>query len=74
MSDLESRLKLKSISSHLMSIAVATNVVIEQIQDYASREVENSATCNLSIISMANSSNFKKKLQPIRRYFAGIRL
>ncbi|KAF9481431.1 GTPase activating protein [Pholiota conissans] len=44
MSDLESRLKLKSVSSHLMSIAVATNVVIEQIQDYASREVENSAT------------------------------
>lgn len=49
MSDLESRLKLKSIASHLMSIAVATNVVIEQVQKYASREVENSTTCNCSV-------------------------
>ncbi|KAH9486933.1 putative Ras GTPase-activating-like protein ngap [Psilocybe cubensis] len=44
MSDLESRLKLKNISSHLMSIAVATNVVIEQVQQYAAQEVENTST------------------------------
>jgi hypothetical protein len=48
MTDLEGRLRLKSIASHLMSIAVATNVVIEQVQKYASREVENSTTCNCS--------------------------
>ncbi|KAF8973924.1 Rho GTPase activation protein [Flammula alnicola] len=49
MSDLENRLKLKSISSHLMSVAVATNVVIEQVQEYASREVENSATSHQTL-------------------------
>ncbi|KAF8873707.1 hypothetical protein CPB84DRAFT_618997 [Gymnopilus junonius] len=43
-SDLESRLKLKTISPHLLSIAVATNVVIEQVQDYASREIDNSTS------------------------------
>ena len=48
MSDLEGRLRLKTIASHLMSIAVATNVVIEQVQKYASREVENSTTCKCS--------------------------
>ncbi|KIM48201.1 hypothetical protein M413DRAFT_224313 [Hebeloma cylindrosporum] len=49
MSDLESRLRLKSIASHLMSIAVATNVVIEQVQKYASREVENSTTSHQTL-------------------------
>lgn len=45
MADLESRLKLKTISSQLISIAVATNVAIEQIQQYASREVDKSTSC-----------------------------
>ncbi|KDR84991.1 hypothetical protein GALMADRAFT_233525 [Galerina marginata CBS 339.88] len=49
MSDLESRLKLKAISSHLMSIAVATNVVIEQVQEYALREVDNSSTSHQTL-------------------------
>ncbi|KAF8168097.1 Rho GTPase activation protein [Crassisporium funariophilum] len=44
MTDLETRLKLKSISSHLMSIAVAKNVVVEQVQEYATREIANSST------------------------------
>lgn len=45
MADLEGRLKIKSISLHLMSIAIARNVVVEQIQEYAAREVENSTAC-----------------------------
>jgi hypothetical protein len=73
MSDLESRLKLKNISSHLMSIAVATNVVIEQIQEYASREVENTATCNFQLSQWRPPLNFVF-MQRIRHYFAGIRL
>ena len=45
MADLESRLKLKTISSQLISIAVANNVAIKQIEEYASREVEKSTSC-----------------------------
>lgn len=47
MADLESRLKLKNLSPQLMAVAVATDVVIEQIQDYASKEVESSALCTV---------------------------
>ncbi|KAJ3515401.1 hypothetical protein NLJ89_g1775 [Agrocybe chaxingu] len=49
MSDLENRLKLKNISTHLMAIAVAKNNVIEQVQKYASREVDNSSTSHQTL-------------------------
>jgi len=51
MSDLENSLKLKSISPHLMSIAIANDVVIEHVQDYAAREIVNSSTCKNNYLS-----------------------
>ncbi|KAF5370234.1 hypothetical protein D9615_010078 [Tricholomella constricta] len=38
--DFESKLKLKALSTHLMSVAIARNVLIEQVQELASREVD----------------------------------
>ncbi|KAG5647991.1 hypothetical protein DXG03_007025 [Asterophora parasitica] len=38
--DFESKLKLKTLSTHLMSVAVARNVLIQQVQELASREVD----------------------------------
>ncbi|KAF8642289.1 hypothetical protein AX16_009559 [Volvariella volvacea WC 439] len=40
MNDFESKLKLKTVSINLMSIAIARNVVIEQVQELALREVD----------------------------------
>ncbi|KAJ7225513.1 GTPase activating protein [Mycena pura] len=40
MADFESKLKLKTISNQLISIAVAKNDLIEQVQEIAAREVD----------------------------------
>ncbi|RDB28888.1 putative Ras GTPase-activating-like protein ngap [Hypsizygus marmoreus] len=40
MNDFETKLKLKTISAHLMSVAIARNVLVEQVQELASREVD----------------------------------
>lgn len=45
MNDFESHLKLKTTSTQLMSIAVAGNVLIEQVQELASREVDGTPSC-----------------------------
>jgi hypothetical protein len=45
MIDFETKLRLKTISSQLMSIAVAKNVLIEQVFDLADREVERTPIC-----------------------------
>jgi hypothetical protein len=45
MIDFESKLRLKTISTELMSIAVAKNVLIEQVFDLADREVERTPVC-----------------------------
>ena len=52
MSDLEESLKLKSVSPHLMSIAIANNVVFEHVQEYAAREIANSSTCKNNYLSV----------------------
>ncbi|KAF6766033.1 GTPase activating protein [Ephemerocybe angulata] len=39
LTELETKLKLKSISTAVMSLAVANDTLIKQIQDYATREV-----------------------------------
>jgi hypothetical protein len=52
MSDLENTLKLKSISRHLMSIAIANNVVIEHVREYAAREIANTSTCKTNYLSV----------------------
>jgi hypothetical protein len=45
MGDFESQLKLKTTSTQLISIAVARNVLIEQVQELASREVDGTLSC-----------------------------
>ncbi|TEB35043.1 Rho GTPase activation protein [Coprinellus micaceus] len=43
LSELETKMKLKELSTPVMSLAVANNTLIKQIQDYATREVLESA-------------------------------
>jgi hypothetical protein len=45
MTDFENKLRLKTISTQLMSIAVAKNNLIEQVQEVASREVDGTPSC-----------------------------
>ena len=45
MTDFESKFRLKTTSSQLMSIAVAKNVLIEQIFEFAGREVDGTPSC-----------------------------
>ncbi|KAH9950344.1 Rho GTPase activation protein [Amylocystis lapponica] len=45
MSDLESKLKLKTTSSHIISIAIAKNMLMENIMELADREVDGTLTC-----------------------------
>lgn len=45
MAEFETKLKLKTISTQLMSIAVAKNVLIDQVQDLAKREVDGTPPC-----------------------------
>ncbi|KAF4623907.1 hypothetical protein D9613_001809 [Agrocybe pediades] len=56
MSDLENRLKLKTVSTHLLSIAVATNTVVEQVQEYASREVGSESSSSLHTLFRGNTT------------------
>lgn len=55
MYDLENTMKLKSISPHLMSIAVANNVVIEHVRDYTAREIANASTCKNNYLSVTSA-------------------
>lgn len=42
-------MKLKGLSTPVMSLAVANNTLIKQIQDYATREVLESAGCEFHL-------------------------
>ena len=46
--DLESKLKLKGISNHIISIAIAENVLVDHIMELADREVDGTLTCKRS--------------------------
>ena len=48
MTDFDSKLKLKNLSTQLMSIAVAKNVLVEQVADLADREVDSSSSSSPS--------------------------
>jgi hypothetical protein len=48
MGDLENKMQLKTISTQLMSIAVAKNTLIEQIFAIADREVDGSPHCKFN--------------------------
>ncbi|OBZ79003.1 Ras GTPase-activating protein gap-2 [Grifola frondosa] len=45
MRELESRLKLKNISIHIISIAIAKNILMDHIMELADREVDGTLTC-----------------------------
>nr|GAT44189.1 GTPase activating protein [Mycena chlorophos] len=49
MSDFETKFKLKTISAQLISIAVAKNTLIEQVQDIAAREVDGTPSSHQTI-------------------------
>jgi hypothetical protein len=45
MTDFENKLRLKTLSSQLMSIVVAKNVLLEQVFELADREVDGTPSC-----------------------------
>ncbi|TFK41156.1 Rho GTPase activation protein [Crucibulum laeve] len=47
--DFENKLNLKTASTQLMSIAIARDVLVEQVQVFASREVENSSSSHRTL-------------------------
>ena len=48
MRELEARLKMKNVNHNIMSIAIAKNVLLENIMELADREVDGTATCKPS--------------------------
>ena len=49
MRDLETRLKTKNVNQNIMSIAIAKNVLLENIMELADREVDGTQTCELCV-------------------------
>ncbi|KAI0335260.1 Rho GTPase activation protein [Cubamyces sp. BRFM 1775] len=45
MRELENRLKMKNVNNNIMSIAIAKNVLLENIMELADREVDGTQTC-----------------------------
>ena len=45
MRELETRLKMKNVNNNIMSIAIAKNVLLENIMELADREVDGTQTC-----------------------------
>ena len=45
MRDLETRLKTKNVNQNIMSIAIAKNVLLENIMELADRDVDGTQTC-----------------------------
>ena len=49
MRDLETRLKMKNVNQNIMSIAIAKNVLLENIMELADREVDGTQTCECDV-------------------------
>jgi len=45
MSDFERKLQLRTISYQLMCVAIAKNVLMEHVKEYADREVDGTPSC-----------------------------
>ena len=45
MRELEARLKMKNVNRDIMSIAIAKNVLLDNIMELADREVDGTLTC-----------------------------
>ena len=48
--DCEAKLKLKAVASQLMSVAIAKDVFLEQVQELASRTVDGTPHCALLLL------------------------
>ena len=51
MQEFETRLKMKNVNHNIMSIAIAKNVLLENIMELADREVDGTLTCKLPYTS-----------------------
>ncbi|TFL06548.1 Rho GTPase activation protein [Pterulicium gracile] len=65
--DLDNRLKVKNLSHQLMSIAVAKNVLVEQVADLAEREVESSATTKHTLFR--GNTTFTKTMEACLTFY-----
>ena len=45
MRELETRLKMKNVNHNIMSVAIAKNILLEDIMALADREVDGTLTC-----------------------------
>ena len=54
MRELEGRLKTKNVNQNIMSIAIAKNVLLENIMELADKEVDGTLTCKTSSSSVAS--------------------
>jgi hypothetical protein len=70
MTDFENKLRLKTVSSQLMSIVVAKNVLLEQVFELADREVDGTPSCEPGYLLFV--SIIDPWLKPIIPYFAAI--
>ena len=50
------RLKMKNVNHNIMSIAIAKNVLLENIMELADREVDGTLTCKWSFTSRRECS------------------
>lgn len=69
MSEFEAKLKLKTVSVHLMSVALAQNTLIEQVQELATREVDGTLSCKSSDLLLEHCS--QDNLQHIKHFSEG---
>ncbi|KAF9526482.1 Rho GTPase activation protein [Crepidotus variabilis] len=69
-SDLESSLRLKSISTHLVNVAIATNSVVQHVQTYAAREVENASTSSHTLFR--GNTTFTKVLEVCMTHYGKV--
>jgi hypothetical protein len=60
MTDFEGKLRLRHTSAQLMSIAVAKNDLIEQVFDFADREVDGTPSCKAMILISQHSCSRKQ--------------
>jgi hypothetical protein len=70
MIDLDAKFKIREVSSQLVSIAVAKNILLSNVFEMASREVEETPSCE-SKFSFDRPQGFTDD-QRTTRYFAEI--
>jgi len=67
MIDFEKKLHFKTLSIHLMSIAVAKKVLLENVFEFADREVDGTPSCGFPFAKDFFFSSVNFAMQPIIR-------